>query len=252
MSRSFLRLLRGKPLTGAALLTFATAPVCCESADAHCFLPQLSNQKQSEMATVIESRPNALHIASESGDMRKCVELLESGDFDINEKDSDGETAVLKAARAGRLRLVEKLIAFGANLEISDKEGWTPLHWAAQEGCMSLVGVLLDRCPILINTRDKRGLSALHVAAWQGDAEMVSRLLSEGADFKEVTFWGETPLHHATYFGHEKVCEILLKAGSDPNVDDKMKRSPASIVKERNDILLTNIFSEFSTIQSSC
>ena len=144
------------------------------------------------------------------------------------------ETPAIVAGRGGKLRVLEELIGAGANLEISDEDGWTVLHWVAQEGHLSLVNCILDRAPILLNVHDKRGLTPLHVAAWAGNRKMVQRLIAEGANVNAETSWGETPLHHAVYFGHTEVCETLLVAGAASQREDKMKRSPHSIAKARH------------------
>ena len=195
-----------------------------------------SNNLHNPSPVILENRPTHLHTAASSGDLQSCLKILRSGCIPVNSVDSDGSTPVICAARSGNAKVIEVLIGAGANLEISDVEGWSPLHWAAETGQLHVIGVLLDRCPVLINHRDKRGLTALHVAAWRGNAKMVHRLILEGADVKEVTHWGETALHHAAYFGHREVCVALLKAGADQRVLDKMNRSPATLGRERMEI----------------
>ena len=156
------------------------------------------------------------------------------------------ETPAIVASKGGKLRVLEQLIGAGANLEISDGEGWTVLHWVAQEGHLSLVSCILDRAPILLNVHDKRGLTPLHVAAWAGNKKMVQRLLAEGANVNAETNWGETPLHHAVYFGHTEVCELLLAAGAQSQHEDKMKRSPKSIAVAKEDKDILGLIDKFS------
>jgi ankyrin repeat/protein kinase domain-containing protein 1 len=156
-----------------------------------------------------------------------------------------GETAAILAGKAGKLKQLESLIFAGANLEISDVEGWTVLHWVVSEGHLSLIGCILDRAPILLNVHDKRGLTPLHVAAWTGNLKMVKRLISEGADLAAETKWGETALHHAAYFGHHEICEALLAAGITPDKTDKLNRSARSIAETKGDAKILKIIEKF-------
>jgi ankyrin repeat/protein kinase domain-containing protein 1 len=180
---------------------------------------------------IVASEVLPLHEAASAGDLAKVRASLAGPSSVLNAQDRDGETPAIKAAKNGRLKVLECLIAASANLEICDLEGWSVLHFIAQEGHLVLVGVVLDRSPILLNKRDKRGLTPLHVAVWCGNEPMTRRLLSEGADASATTNWGESPLHHAVYFGHATIAELLLNAGGAHLADqeDKMKRTPRSL-----------------------
>jgi len=51
-----------------------------------------------------------------------------------------------------------------------------------------------------------------------GDAALVRTLVEAGADAKMVNEYGVPPLAEAARTGNLEMCEILLKAGADPNV----------------------------------
>ena len=63
-------------------------------------------------------------------------------------------------------------------------------------------------------------LTALHLAAGAGQLEAVNYLLSAavGADPRAARVNNFTPLHAAAMHGHAAVCEILLLAGAEVNV----------------------------------
>jgi ankyrin repeat protein len=67
---------------------------------------------------------------------------------------------------------------------------------------------------------DPQELSTLHLAAAAGQLEAVKYLLSPavGADPRAARINNFTPLHSAAMKGHTAVCEILLRAGAEVNV----------------------------------
>lgn len=78
--------------------------------------------------------------------------------------------------------LVRALIAAGADASVCDKEGNTPLHWAARAGDVGTAELLLLRnCPK--DAENNRGETALHWGMRAGRAGMsvVSILLENGA-----------------------------------------------------------------------
>ena len=61
-------------------------------------------------------------------------DYVPGGGGDVNVRDSDGETLLHKAARAGDVRECEELLSRGADTEAADKFGRTPLFVAARWG----------------------------------------------------------------------------------------------------------------------
>lgn len=60
-----------------------------------------------------------------------------------NRTDDEGETALMAAARAGKLEIVRILLEAGADAKVANKSGATALHMAAQTS-VELVTLLLD------------------------------------------------------------------------------------------------------------
>jgi ankyrin repeat protein len=57
----------------------------------------------------------------------------------VNWRDSIGETALLGAAALGHAEVVRFLLGVGADCNIAESAGYTPLHWATSHGNLETV-----------------------------------------------------------------------------------------------------------------
>ncbi|MBC6412479.1 MAG: ankyrin repeat domain-containing protein, partial [Hyphomonadaceae bacterium] len=88
--------------------------------------------------------------------------------------------------------MVTVLLNAGADVDVSDKRGWAPLHVAARYGRAGMVTVLLD-AGADVNVRRKDDWTPLHFAAAWGTAETVAVLIKAGADPGAGTVQGKLP-----------------------------------------------------------
>lgn len=87
---------------------------------------------------------------------------------------------------------------------------------AARKRDKSAVRSLLQQ-RVNVNSTDVEGMTALHWAAHWNDLETVGVLLKAGANAKAANRYGVTPLHEASTVGNIAIIEALLTAGADPN-----------------------------------
>lgn len=120
----------------------------------------------------------ALHLALRDQSVRVADALWSSTALDVNAINASGETPLMMAALRGDLAWAQKLIQRGARI---DKEGWSPLHYAATGPEPKIVALLLDRgAPI--DARSPNRSTPLMMAARYGAEASVDLLLARGAD----------------------------------------------------------------------
>ncbi|KAI0173429.1 ankyrin repeat-containing domain protein [Hypoxylon sp. FL1284] len=112
-----------------------------------------------------------------------------------------------------------------------DKQGRNVLSWASLAGKASLVEDILKECPGLINLPDRDGWTPLHWAARKGDPEMMKCLIKHGAERKAKTHEGWTPKHVAIYHGASGDLELLPEDG-DKSDDEGLPTEAAKKVTE--------------------
>jgi ankyrin repeat protein len=156
--------------------------------------------------------------AAMRGDVATVRSLLQGG-ADVNETQGDGMTALHWAARNDNTELADILIYAGANLDAGTRIGnYTPLHVAAREGNAGVAEILLESGSDASSISTNSGATPLHLAARSGNKDIVSGLIKHGADVEARDLkWGQTPLVFAAAMNRTSAIEVLLAAGADPN-----------------------------------
>ena len=126
-------------------------------------------------------------------------------------------TALHKASRCGHSNVIKTLAEAGANLNVQDVDGMTPLMRAAVQGNANVV-VELIRAGADVNGKDDYKQTALHKASWSGHSSVVKTLAEAGANLNVQDEWGMTPLMRTAYWGYANVVVELIRAGADVSV----------------------------------
>ncbi|HWG10112.1 MAG TPA: ankyrin repeat domain-containing protein [Rhodanobacteraceae bacterium] len=177
-------------------------------------------------------RAGDLPVAAAAGDADAVSKLLALG-FDVNTRDEQGASALLRACGAGHAEVAQRLLDAGADRELAAASGATPLSAAVSARRDAVVEQLLDH-GARADTRLPNEATALMVAAALGFPEIAERLLARGADATLADAAGHTPLHAAARFCFEsrdslrcrRLLDVLLKApGMQADAVDKQGAS---------------------------
>jgi len=172
---------------------------------------------------------SGLHCASFFGIFELVDALIEMGCYDINAGDCRGYTPLAWAAHNGHLAVVEMLVGKEViNPDRPDIYGRTPLWHATDRGHESVVVVLLGQEMVIPDKPDKGGQTPLARAAWNGHEGVVNIMIQRGvANPDKPDKSGRTPLWHAASAGHDGMVQILLECENvNPNKRDKNGRTP--------------------------
>ena len=144
------------------------------------------------------------------------AKLLLGAGADPNIADINGDTPVSAAAILGNLFMVKLLMEAGADFNKADDEGKSPLHKAVHHGHTDIVKVLVN-AGANPNKADNGGMSPLYYAVLFGMTDVIKVLVSAGADPNKADNGGKSPLYYAVLRGSTDVVKVLVDAGADLN-----------------------------------
>ncbi|KAG0013153.1 hypothetical protein BGZ80_011258 [Entomortierella chlamydospora] len=130
------------------------------------------------------------------------------------------------------LALIADLATRGANPEIDNYAGWTPLlKWALHDNVAVVEGLLATGRVDALMT-DSRGYTPLHMACLRGNLEMVQMLEPHTPIDYQSAIDGSTPLQLACQSSSVSVVEFLLQNGANPELRDWTNESPADMTND--------------------
>ncbi|XP_077301815.1 protein phosphatase 1 regulatory subunit 12C-like isoform X2 [Arctopsyche grandis] len=232
---------------------------------------QLRNYHQSDMYLQVVREHLALtirfawdsmfHAACAAADRDEVVRLLNlPGNAEVNCLNVDGLSALHQAAINNNLEMVEFLVNLGADVNVEDRESWTPLHATVNCGHLSITRYLIDRganlgainsdghLPIDIAESDEMKALIQEAVAKQGIDCDLARKVEERVMTADAIRWaieahayrqshpeagkvdpetGTSALHVAAAKGYMQVIRLLIKCCKvEINVQDSDGWSP--------------------------
>jgi uncharacterized protein len=147
----------------------------------------------------------ALIVALQSESLKVAKVLWDAKGIQVDIRNHAGETPLMMAALKAEVDAANALVAHGAAVQ---KEGWSPLHYAATGGSAAIVRLLLSKGAML-EARSPNGTTPLMMAARYGNEEAVDALLAAGADRTARNDLGMDASAFAASAGRDRLAERL-------------------------------------------
>jgi ankyrin repeat protein len=145
-----------------------------------------------------------------------------------------GKSAVnksfLQSSKSGVTSQVKKGIESGANVNAINSSGFTSLHHAVMNGNLQLIQLLISQGADP-NVKDNKGNTPLHTLSYtklndQVLNAMAHLLLTSGARVDKTNKMKQTPLHLAMKAGKINLMKIFTKAGANIHYEDMYDKTP--------------------------
>ena len=173
--------------------------------------------KQSGNCLMNDEGQTALHLAAQQ-DVYLTQRVLSCG-LQPNEPNVEGETPLMLAVMAENIETAKVLLKQGADVNATNDEDETPLHYAARYNKGDSITQLLVRRKANIEAVNDSRMTAVHISALQGNDVVCRYLLEAGANVHALEPNGWTALHYLAMRGDLACMKPLLSdAGADVEV----------------------------------
>ena len=169
-----------------------------------------------------------IHHAALDGDAEALRQALESGEspdalyrenaFHLTK--TPLHLLCLRDNGGDRAACFELLRDAGANLEATDRYGYSPLHHATSSKSVELVSLLVQ-ARVNVDATGDGGVTALHLAGRRGAADCVEVLLAAGASLDaRLSPSGMRPFDMAITRPYHRMWPLFLRAGAEIPTDN--------------------------------
>ena len=175
-----------------------------------------------------------LHFCAFFGSREVLKLLLEKhqDSVKIDQKDSEGNTALHLASRNGYSTCVSLLLQKGAKVDEVNKAKRTPLFLSIQNAPEELIYNLI-RAGADLNAEDRRGLTPLFIASTEGRDTLIPILVNNGANVDARNRFYQTPLMLACKRGNAAAVRELLISGASLDVKDKNRADAFTVARNK-------------------
>ncbi|KAJ3647153.1 hypothetical protein Zmor_024687 [Zophobas morio] len=120
------------------------------------------------------------------------------------------KTLLLLACTNGNLKIFDFLVKSGVNINHVYEKDDTPLYIVSKNSNEQFGG-----CLATLSSKISNCWTPLHIASFHGHEKIVEYLVTNGAEINRADNLGLTPLDIASFSRHEKVVKCLMKVGAE-------------------------------------
>ncbi|GAB3758651.1 ankyrin repeat domain-containing protein [Ramlibacter monticola] len=154
------------------------------------------------------ARNHGLFLAVRDGSLKAAAALIAWPQTKVEWRSPKDESPLMMASLKGQTDIVRKLVARDADV---NKTGWAPLHYAATNGHLEIMQILLDE-HAYIDAESPNKSTPLMMAAKYGTPSAVKLLLEAGADPTLRNELGLTALDFAQQANRRDAVELISAA----------------------------------------
>ena len=173
-------------------------------------------QKVPPMKRSVLHTNHPLIQAAKMGDFEKLNDILTENIANINDKDSNGMTALMAAARKNHIKCVMLLINAGANVNDANSRGFTALMLSCKHGNEQCARALIT-AGAAVDATNNDGYTSLILACFSNREQCALELLKAGADVNKEGPQGYSNLMAACQNGYDRVARALIENGANVN-----------------------------------
>ena len=175
-------------------------------------------------------RRTPLHAAVENGSGIDVVRLLLDAGANPNVIDDRGISPLYLACEQGYPDIAGLLIRTGADINQRNHEGISPVEIAINTRHVDTAEFLIRKgCEVFVK---RSGFGLMHASASIGSVKLGRLLMNKGVPLDDAGNSGRTPLHLAVQNGHLSFCRFLLKHGARVGIEDKAGFTPLELAMQ--------------------
>jgi uncharacterized protein len=133
---------------------------------------------------------------------------------------------LIDAVKNGDVHAVRSLVTQHVDVNATETDGFTALHWAAQRDNLEIADILL-KASANVKAASRYNITPLSLACTNGDAALIDRFLKAGADPNATSEQGQTALMTAALTGKLDAVKLLLVRGANVNAKESWKGQTA-------------------------
>ena len=178
--------------------------LCCFMGDFEAFLNCLEGKSSEEVRKLIKKRETMMNVGA-------LTHVIHGARVLLGDKPKFQEIRSTLNSPGDHIKIFDKLLSLGADVNVRDVAGYTLLH----------------NCVTFGNDITK---------------EMATKLINNGADVNAKSRFGETPLQICTAGNRIEFIEFLLDHGADSFIEDNEKSSPQSLAQAMRNVRVLKMF----------